>query len=98
MSVDFSSHAKQRLQQRGLREADVALILSCGTDLGNGRIVLRRSDADQEIVRRKREIERLQHLRDTIVVTLGSQIVTEFRVDTAERSRRLRQTLRECSV
>lgn len=95
MSVHLSRHADQRLRQRALRERDVALILASGTDLGDGRIVLQAVDAQRAIAERKREIERLQHLRGAIVVARDERLVTAYRADTERRKRRLRQAARE---
>ena len=93
-STAFSHHASQRARQRSLREHDIDLILACGTDLGNGRIVLHPRDAGRAIEQRKQEIERLQHLRDAIVIA-AEKIVTVYRANSGRRKKAMRRAARE---
>src|SRR5688572_2468005 len=90
----LSIHAGQRLRQRSLREHDVELILACGTDLGDGRITLYPRDAERAIIQRKQEIERLQHLRNAVVIAAG-KIVTVYRADSNRRRKSMRLAVRE---
>lgn len=47
----YSKHATQRMQQRGIRERDVDMVLSCGTLIDEASILLSDKDAAREIER-----------------------------------------------
>lgn len=44
-SLDYSHHARARMQQRGLRKRDVELIVDFGTRVSEEAYILRRQDA-----------------------------------------------------
>ncbi len=73
MNLLYSNHAKTRLQQRGMRGADVELVMNTGTALNDNSIILLKRDAEREIAKRKNEIKRLERLQSVRVV-LGSEI------------------------
>ena len=71
-----SNHATQRMQQRGIRERDVDLVLNCGTQIDNVSVLLSDKDAAREIERRKHEIQALERLRGCKVVIIEGVVVT----------------------
>ena len=75
--VGLSAHAGQRMQQRGFRQRDIALVLAWGTPVDDGcAILLLQKDVDEAMRRHEPEIERLHRLRGTTVVIRGGVLVT----------------------
>lgn len=74
--ITYSNHAGQRMQQRGIRERDIDLLLSCGTQIDEASILLSDKDAAREIERRKHEIQTLERLRGCKVVIIEGVVVT----------------------
>ena len=68
MNLSYSNHAIARIQQRGLRNKDIEIVIRTGTTLDDQSIVLLNSDVDREIKKRKKEIEMLERLRSARVV------------------------------
>lgn len=89
--ITLSVHGEARMQQRGLREDDLVLILQCGSALGEDVFFLTRKDADREICRRKREIQALERLRDRKVVIADGIVVTCYRSRRSDQKRMLRK-------
>jgi hypothetical protein len=92
MQIQLSEHAGERLQQRGLRERDVDVVLRHGTPMGDA-VVLTAKDVDAVIRERKRQIADLERLRGMAVFVRQSVVVTLFR-PTPQQLRRLARGLR----
>lgn len=88
--IIYSTHAGKRMQQRGIRETDIRLLLSCGTQIDDASILLLDKDADYEIKRRKQEIQTLERLRGCKVVVAGEVVVICYHTS----SRHLKKALR----
>ena len=86
-----TQHAEARMQQRGLREADLRLVLATATQVAPDAYLLTDADAEREINQRKREIERLERLRNWKVVVAGATVVTCY----PSRPKDQRRTLRK---
>jgi hypothetical protein len=78
LHIDLTTHANQRLQQRGFRKADVNLILQSASQIGPMVYVLTERDAEQQIKQRKREILDLERLRGATLVIDGSRVITVY--------------------
>ena len=74
--IAYSNHACQRMQQRGIRERDIDLLMTCGTQIGDDSVLLSDKDAVREIKRRKHEIQALERLRGCKVVIIEGVVVT----------------------
>ncbi len=77
--MEFTKHATIRMRQRGKSAPDVALIKACGTRTADGYL-LRNRDADEAIRALKGEINRLEHLKGTAVITevTGEAVITVY--------------------
>ena len=75
----YSVHAVQHLQQRGMREKDIDLVLTCGTQVDDDSFLLTQKDVAREIRRHKRQIQALERLCGLKVVVRQGVIVTCFR-------------------
>ena len=84
-----SDHATQRMQQRGIRERDVDLVLNGGTQIDEASILLSDRDAAREIERRNQEIQALERLRGCKIVISEGVLVTCYHT----RSKHLKKTL-----
>ncbi len=73
----LSKHAVQRMQQRGLRNQDIELVMRCGTPVNRDGILLRNKDIQREIAARKAEIQALERLNGVkVVVSKEGKIIT----------------------
>lgn len=79
-ALEFTRHAAARIRQRGMRDDDVAVIVAHGTQIGADTYVLRGRDAAGRIAKHKKEIARLERLRNRKVVMAGDAVVTCCRV------------------
>ena len=75
--IDFTNHARTRMRQRGLRDHDVELILTHGTDTGDG-VILATKDAQRIINRAKRAIKMAERLQNKRVIADGDEVITVF--------------------
>lgn len=94
-SISYCSHARTRMQQRGVRSEDVELILACATQIDENVYLMREKDADREIERRKREIQALGRLRNQKVVLAGTTMVTTYSSNRKDQKRMLRRGRRK---
>jgi hypothetical protein len=69
-------HTEMRMQQGGIRDSDLTLLLSAATQVAPDAYLLSRADAAREITRRKREIQMLERLCGRKVVVDGGSILT----------------------
>ena len=74
----LTKHVRTRCQQRGIKEADLALIYRYGTETNKGLILTRK---DVAVVERevKKLINRLSKLQNTFVAMDGETMMTVFR-------------------
>ena len=75
-TYETTYHAQVRMQQRGFRGKDAELVMECGTDYTEGRIVLLDRDVVREVRDCKRRIQKLQRLRGSVVVLEDGHLVT----------------------
>ncbi|MCR9157075.1 MAG: DUF4258 domain-containing protein [Rhodobacteraceae bacterium] len=78
LHVDFTHHARERLQQRGFRRADVDLVLEAASEIQPKVYVLTDQDAAREIKRRKQEIQHLERLRGATLVIDEGRLITMY--------------------
>lgn len=81
----ISRHGNVRMAQRGIREADLEVILAHGTDIGRNRIMLRRRDAAEAVRTLKRQIANIERLTDKVLVVADGQFVTAYHQSTPIR-------------
>lgn len=74
----ITRHGEARMSQRGIREADLDLILAHGSDIGRDRIVLMKRDAAKAIQTLKRQIARIERLTDKVLVVEDGCLVTAY--------------------
>ena len=94
-TLRYSTHAETRMRQRGMREGDADLILAYGTQVDTEAWLLRDRDADRAIESHRREIQRLDRLRNRKVVVRGDHVVTAYPSRPADQKRTLRRGRRK---
>lgn len=77
-SLQLSHHADARLQQRGVRASDVALVVAHGTPVRDGYLLRARDVAAAE-AELKRTITRLERLRGTFVAVAEDTVLSVYR-------------------
>ncbi len=78
LDLHMTNHAEARMRQRGFRKADVDLVLSVATCVGEDAFFLTDQDASREIERRKREIQQLERLRGSKIIVAGDALITLY--------------------
>ena len=84
--MNISNHAEIRMQQRGMLEQDIQLVLDYGTETSDG-IFLRRKDIKSAEHNLKKMLQRLNRLAGSYVVLDGGDIVTAYRPNTRTEKR-----------
>jgi hypothetical protein len=87
----LTRHAETRMRQRGMRDADLRLVLATATQIAPDAYLLTNADVRREIGQRKREIERLERLRNCKVVVAGESVVTCYPSCPRDQRRTLRK-------
>lgn len=93
--MKITDHANTRMQQRGRSEADIELIVACGTRTRDGYL-LRNRDAEVAICELKSEIVRLGQLKGTVIITdrAGDQVITIYRANRRKQHKMLSRSRR----
>ena len=89
--LTYSPHARTRMQQRGIRKADIPIILEYGTQIDDETYFMRNRDAAREIETRKREIQALSRLVNRKVVIRNGRVITAYPSIPADQKRTLRR-------
>ena len=90
----ITTHAETRMRQRGLRDADLHLILDTATEIASDAYLLTRADAAREIAKRKKEIQKLEKLKDYKIIVEEGKIITLYRYDSGHQKRNSRRRRR----
>ena len=75
--MDLSSHARKRLQQRGMSSADVEAIVVYGTAVPGGYL-LRARDVNEAISDLKGQISMLERLKNRVVIADRQTVITAY--------------------
>ena len=89
--IIYSRHAETRMQQRGIRKADIRIILAYGTQIDDETYFMRNRDAAREIETRKREIQTLSRLVNRKVVIRDGRVITAYPSNPTDQKRTLRR-------
>ena len=89
--LSYTRHAKTRMQQRGMRRADIPIILAYGTQIDDETYFIRNRDAVREIETRKREIQALSRLVNRKVVIRDRRVITAYPSTPTDQKRTLRR-------
>lgn len=91
-------HARKRMQQRGIRESELDIVVEAASLVDADSVMLLNQDVDRGVQRRKREIAVLERLRGCRVVLAGEEVVTTYRPTRIVEKRLLRgQHRHSCS-
>ena len=87
--LTLTHHANKRVRQRGLRDKDVELIMECGTTGSRGRVALLRRDVAREVEECKRCIQKLERLKDWVVICEDEVVITCYNAGGQKRQQML---------
>jgi hypothetical protein len=87
----LTHHAKARMRQRGLRDADLSLLMEVASPIEANVWLLTNEDVAQEVSRLKRRVQRLERLRGAKIVVAGDVVVTAYRSTPKDQRRALRR-------
>lgn len=90
-ALAFTHHAEARMRQRGLRDADLSLVMEVASPVGADVWLMTDEAVEQEITRLKRRLQRVERLRGTKVVVNDGAIVTAYRSTPNDQRRTLRR-------
>ena len=76
--LSLTRHAETRMRQRGLRDADVNLLLEVAECVSDDALLLTRQRAASEIERRRREIQQLERLCGAKLIIEDGTLVTVY--------------------
>jgi hypothetical protein len=86
--IPLTKHARVRMRQRGYRGFDIELVLRYGTERQEA-VVLTDADVERGVRRLKQEIQALERLNGTAIVSGGEVVRTVYRPS----KRRMRKLL-----
>jgi hypothetical protein len=87
----LTRHAEVRLRQRGLRNADIVLLMVAATPISEDAWLMTDTDVAREITRRKREIQQIERLRGVKIVVTDGVVVTAYHSCLGDQRRALRR-------
>ena len=87
----FTRHAETRMQQRGIGEKDIPLIIALGTQVDDETWILLQRDVARGIKILKRGIKVLERLVNRKVVIRGGRVITAYPSCPADQKRTLRR-------
>ena len=90
LDLQATKHADARMRQRGYRKADIDLVRSVGTRVGENAFLLTDQDAAQEIEKCKRKIQQVERLRGSKLIVDGETLITLYH--TQKKSRKFHRT------
>ena len=88
--MNLSFHAQQRIQQRGMTETDIDLILAHGTETPDG-FYLRDKDARGLERELRKRINQINRLAGKYVVIEGDTVVTAYHPSRKKQKRILKK-------
>ena len=91
IDIVYTRHAETRMQQRGIREKEISLIMALGTQVDDQIWLMRRQDVVRGIETLKRGIKVLERLANRKVVMRGDQVITSYYSRPADQKRALRR-------
>ena len=77
-NLTITHHGEARMSQRGIRKADLNVILAHGTDIGRDRIMFTKRDAARITRDLKRLIADVERLTDKVLVVENGRLITAY--------------------
>ena len=89
----ITKHAMTRMSQRAVRNEDIELVFSFGTQIAHDAWLIKDTDAKREIAELKRKIQRIERLKNKKlkVVAEGDTVITCYPSSRADQRRTLRR-------
>ena len=84
-NLTITHHGETRMSQRGIRETDLDVLLTHGTDIGRDRIMLMQRDAAKVIRALKKQIANVERLTNKVLVVVDGHLITAYHQTTPIR-------------
>lgn len=91
MSYSITQHAEMRMNQRGIRKEDLGLLLATADQVASDAYLMTNEIADEEIARRKKEIQQFERLRGKKLIVEGSIIITSYHATRRDQTKTYRK-------
>lgn len=91
MSYSITQHAETRMNQRGIRKEDFGLLLATADQVASDAYLMTNEIADEEIARRKKEIQQFERLRGKKLIVEGGVIITSYHATRRDQTRTYRK-------
>ena len=78
MSYSVTQHAEMRMNQRGIRREDFGLLLATADQVASDAYLMTNEIVDEEIARRRKEIQQLERLRGKKLVVESGTVITGY--------------------
>lgn len=89
-NLQMTTHACQRMSQRGLTAYDIDLIMELGRDVSDG-VLITRKDCEEFERMAKAAIARVRRLEGKRVVVSDGRLVTAYHATASEQNRLMRR-------
>ena len=92
LDYKITNHAEVRMSQRAVRNEDIELVLSFGTQIAPDAWLIKQADADREIADLKRKVQRIERLKNKKlkVVAEGDTVITCYPSSRADQRKMFR--------
>ena len=91
VEIAYTRHAETRMQQRGIRNEDITLILAYATQIDDETWLMRERDAKRGIELCKRKIQALERLKSKKLVVRHGSVITAYPSRPDDQRRTLRR-------
>ena len=91
MSYSITQHAEMRMNQRGIRKEDLGLLLATADQVASDAYLMTNEIADEEIARRKKEIQQFERLRGKKLIVEGGIIITSYHATRRDQTKTYRK-------
>lgn len=91
MSYSITQHAETRMNQRGIRKEDFGLILAAADQVASDAYLMTNEIVDEEIARRKKEIQQFERLRGKKLIVEGGTVITSYHATRCDQAKTYRK-------
>ena len=91
MSYSLTFHAETRMNQRGIRKNDYELLLATADQIASDAYLMTNEIVDEEISRRKKEIQQFERLRGKKLIVEGGTVITSYHATQRDQTKTYRK-------
>lgn len=91
MPYSITQHAETRMNQRAIRKEDLGLILAAADQVASDAYLMTNEIVDEEIARRKKEIQQFERLRGKKLIVEGGTVITSYHATRCDQTKTYRK-------